>query len=189
MQAIRWRPDLMSYFDEQRKQGGEPTICKESTARRLTNLICHDGGQVHLVIDGIDECSLDDRKSTLTFLSALVQEIDQKSPGKLRLMIISQNESDIRKLLVNARELQIENSLNGHDIRLYSGEFAEKIGSKFELDRDTVMALQRITCWYAAGMCNSGAKQAITDCNRSISVCQAGSRKPTGSANSFGAAR
>lgn len=142
----------MSYFDEQRKQGGESTISKEQTAKRLVNLICHDGGQTYLVIDGVDECMPDEQKSALTFLSGLVQEVDQKSPGKLRLMVISQNEPEIRRALIGAAELELEKTHNGNDIQTYAGELTARIGSKFELDDEAIWTLKRRTCWYAAGM-------------------------------------
>lgn len=166
MQAVNWRPELMSYFDEQRKQSGESTISKEQTAKRLMNLICHDGGQTYLVIDGIDECSSEERKNTLTFLSAVVQEVDQKSPGKLRLLVISQNEPDVRRALVGAAELEIENTLNGRDIQSYAAQLTEKIHSKFDLDDDdddAIRNLHRRTCWYAAGISNWIMKHAFTD--------------------------
>lgn len=155
MQAVTWRPELMSYFDEQRLNGGEPTIFKEQTAKKLANLVFRDGGQVYLVIDGIDECSPDDRKSILSFLSTLVREIDQESPGKLRLIVISQNEPDIGRALVNATELQIGKQLNGDDIALYVETYTRRIGSKFGLDQDEVSALQKETCRYAEGISTS----------------------------------
>lgn len=150
-QAISWRPEVMAYFDEQRKSGGEPIICREQTTKKLTEIVCRGGDQTYLVVDGIDECSPKDRKSTLLFLNNLVRDNDEKYPGKLRLLVISQNEPDIRKLLNNPRELIIQPGLIDADIQSFVAQHTPTIAS-FGLESEEVEMVQQKICRNAAGI-------------------------------------
>lgn len=152
MQAIAWRPELTSYLDDQRQSSNEPNICRQRTAEKLTDLVYCSDNRVYIVIDGIDECALGERRSTLQFLHHLVQVNDQRGPGKLRLLIISQNEPDIEKLLATAKQLELQQNLNGDDIQLFVSRWTGKIGAKFRLTDEQMIDLERKTCWYARGM-------------------------------------
>lgn len=151
-QAIKWRPDLAAYLDEQRKQGGEqPSISRETTSKKLTKLVSHGAGRTYMVIDGIDECPPNDRTSILSFLSNLVRDVDAETPGMLRLLVISQNEPDIRKALSGPIELQIKKDLNAEDIRTFVSRNTQPLAD-FRLTPDEIELLQQKICLYAAGI-------------------------------------
>lgn len=150
-QATNWRPDVMAYFDEQRRHGGEVNIYKEQTIRKLTEIVCRGGGQTYLVVDGIDECSPDDRKSTLTFLNNLVRDADENDPGKLRLLVMSQSEPDIKRFLNSPAELLLQKEMNSADIKGFVVQHTQAF-EDLGLELDNIEIVQRNICLNAAGI-------------------------------------
>jgi len=150
-QAIDQRPDLIPYLNEQRRLGGGPTLELEKLARRLMEIVCQGGSRKYIIIDGLDECTSDNRFRILNFLMNLIQDLDVKEPGKKRLLIVSQNESDIKKALLSAQELELKWEHNRNDIEQFVARWARNIGDKFELNEEQEDYIRSITCRRAAG--------------------------------------
>ena len=150
-QQVGWYPNLVPFFNEQREEKGEVVLRSEKTAKTLLRAVSEEGDRQFIVIDGLDECLPQERKSILTFLQSLVEKIDDREPSKLRLLIISQDEFDIRKLLSGAREFRIQATHNAADIDLFVQTWTKKIRSKFDLDEGNSDYIQRQTCTAAAG--------------------------------------
>jgi hypothetical protein len=91
--------------------------------------------KVYIVVDGIDECDVSERKSILSFFTSLI-ELDDL-PGKIRALFVSQDENDIRKLLRTASVLRLTDSHNKSDIESYATQWSSKIQNKFGLPEET----------------------------------------------------
>ena len=52
-----------------------------------------------LIIDSLDECDQNERKLILEFFNELINLCDSTKPGKVRLLIASRDEPDIKKSL------------------------------------------------------------------------------------------
>lgn len=151
MHAIQHCDDLIPYFNEQQQRGGEPILSNEKKAMNLLQTFCRGGNRKYLIIDGLDECAMDQRKSILSSFSGLIKDIDQRDPGKVRLLIVSQDEPDIAKALVEATELRLRTEHNQDDIKHYVEIWAEKIKSKFTLNEEQKQHIAKRTCWQANG--------------------------------------
>ncbi|KIX96919.1 uncharacterized protein Z520_07033 [Fonsecaea multimorphosa CBS 102226] len=151
-QQIDWYPDLvLPYFEEYRRQSGEPVLTLEKVAKRLFETVSEQGQRQYIILDGLDECRSEERKLILLFLTSLVKRIDDREPSKLRLLVVSQDEPDIRKLLSSAEEFPIKPEDNKQDIRTFVQVWIGKIQERFRLGDDASSSLARRTCHNAAG--------------------------------------
>ena len=72
-----------------------------------------------LVIDGLDECNANERKSLLDFLVEITNLCDRQNAGKIRVLIWSRDEPDFKKYLPLAALLRLENQDTAKDIEHY----------------------------------------------------------------------
>ncbi|OQV01238.1 NACHT domain-containing protein [Cladophialophora immunda] len=150
-QQIYWYPVLVPYFNEQRLQRGEAVLTFDKTAKNLFETVCEEGERQYIVLDGLDECRPEERKSILSFLTSLVTRIDGRNPSKLRVLIVSQEEPDIRRWLSSAEEFPLKREDNSQDIRTFVQARIAEIQRKFELSVEASNLLAEHTCRNAAG--------------------------------------
>jgi hypothetical protein len=134
-QLVSHNRDLLPVYYEKKLKGQE-ILNSEATARSLLEL-CFEASTTHfIVIDGLDEFSIGDRTSAVQFISSIVEKSDNKSPmiGKIRVLFMSQDLKDMRKLLPVAAVLEIRPSHVEPDIRTLVTQQAHKLASGSELD-------------------------------------------------------
>lgn len=156
MQQLQWYPNLVSYFHEQRQQKTD-VILTEPAARQLFETVAWESDRQYIILDGLDECEKEDRKMIMSFLTALITKIDGKKPSKVRLLVISQTEPDIRRLLDRAREFEVKADHNKQDIEVFVRAWMVKLQRSFDLPDTVVTALGQQTCRYAEGTEHSRA--------------------------------
>ncbi|KAF7918225.1 uncharacterized protein EAE98_009837 [Botrytis deweyae] len=106
--------------------------------------------RTYLIIDGLDECEPLQRRILLSTLVSIVQKT--LYPGMLRLLIVSQNEPDIKRQLRQCSDLRLSSSCNRCDIEVYSRVWAEKIQQKFVVSDDTKTHIIKAVSEGADGM-------------------------------------
>lgn len=127
-------PDLLPYCFEKYTKSGETILTSMHLAKQLVQIFCDSNVKLRLIVDGVDECSETDRKALLHYLTTLVEETTSTTSGKLRILIVSQQYGDIRRLLSSAASLTVELEHNGNDIRDYVDCKMEVIAQRFNLD-------------------------------------------------------
>lgn len=150
-QCVRRKGELMPYFDEQRRNEREPLLRSDTIARRLMDTVCRESQRLYIILDGVDECRPEQRKSILSQLNAIVRDVDQKQPSKVRLLVISQNELDIRRALTNFDEFEILPKHNKDDISVFVSDWVTKIQQRFDLDAEQAHHIGVMTCFHAKG--------------------------------------
>ncbi len=133
-----------------------------NTAKQLLQLFCEKTTKLFLVVDGLDECSETERRVLADYLNELVEKSEASTPGKLRLLIVSQMEGDIKKLLFNAATLTISSEHNGDDIRAFVDQKMISIAEAFELDKAETEHVASATCARASGACIPVYKGSLT---------------------------
>jgi len=171
MQQVNWYPNLVSYFHEQRHQKSEVTLTLESTARQIFETIAWERDRQYIVLDGLDECPKEARKMILSFLTSLITKVDAKTPSKVRLLVISQPESDIRHLLQRAQQFEVKADDNGEDIAIFVQFWMQMLQEKFGLESGIVRSLEQRTCALAKGKNYSSACIMSLTKRRTILVC------------------
>lgn len=171
MQQVNWYPNLVSYFHEQRHQKSEVTLTLDSTARQLFETIAWERDRQYIVLDGLDECPKEARKLILSFLTSLIAKIDAKTPSKVRLLVVSQPESDIRHLLERAQQFEVKADDNAEDIAIFVKRWMSRLHEKFGLESGIVSSLEERTCALTKGKNYTSACVMSLTKRRSILVC------------------
>jgi hypothetical protein len=112
----------------------------------------------YIVIDGLDECETVERKQILDFFVSLVGECEGDEPGKLRILFVSQEYPDIKRVLHSSALASIAPSIvklapadNQNDIQMYARDLTSNIKSKFDLDSGQEHHLLSLTVERAHG--------------------------------------
>ena len=99
--------------------------------------------RVMIIIDGLDECGREEKKSLIVWFKALTETVADENPGQVRCLFVSQDDGDIRKFLITVPEIHIRPEDNRTDIEAYIKHKAMDIQEKFELPdlrRDQIVA-------------------------------------------------
>lgn len=105
----------------------------------------------YIIIDGLDECDIVERKSVLSFFNSVVEKLDAKDPGKMRVLFVSQDENDIKNALLTATVITLETKDNESDIRSFVRNLTIEIQPTYDLDDHQVEYVIDSTCARAQG--------------------------------------
>jgi hypothetical protein len=115
-------------------------------AKALLESFCQKIPKQYIILDGLDECDIAERKMILSLFTTMVDRFDAYEPGKLRVLFISQDFNDIRKALLTAAAMSLGPADNQHDIKLYVDAWAPKIQQKHELNNEQIEHIRTSTC-------------------------------------------
>ncbi|TVY15598.1 Vegetative incompatibility protein HET-E-1 [Lachnellula arida] len=144
--------ELVPYCYDKISSTGELTLTTTALAEQLLKIFFEKLGRQFIVIDGLDECDLAQRKLLLSFFTKMVDHCDERDPGKLRVLFVSQSSPDIEKALQLATVLRLTAEDNKNDIATYVGHWCTKIQRKYDLESSTVEFIRESTCLRASGM-------------------------------------
>ncbi|KAK6819489.1 hypothetical protein PG987_015972 [Apiospora arundinis] len=86
--------------DEKRAESRQESLDQIKIVQQLLERFCEsDAKQQFVIIDGLDECKLDDRETIIGFWTSMVDKIAMYKPGKLRVLLVSRDMADIRNML------------------------------------------------------------------------------------------
>ena len=140
--------ELLPYCHEKMHASGDAILSSMHTAKLLLKLFCEKLPSIFMILDGLDECSSTERRVLVDCLTDLVDS----TPGRLRLLIISQAEGDIKKLLSSADRLTITLEHNADDIRSYVKSRMVEVVRTFEIEAGESDHVVNLTCAGASGM-------------------------------------
>lgn len=152
-QLIGHNRDLLPTLYEKRMHGQE-VLSDEGTAKTLVELFCDTSMKQFIVIDGLDELSDIQRKNVVQCLDSIIDKTDGYSPGRIRVLLISTDLADMRRLVqstdrVDVYELHPDNTLK--DIKRYVTKQASRLRNEFKLSNEDLERARRLTCENANG--------------------------------------
>jgi hypothetical protein len=155
-QLLDQYPELMPHCHTQYATSGEPGLRSFSKAKKLLEDFCASIPKQFIVIDGLDECEATQRKQLLDLFAQLVTDCDADEPGKLRVLIVSQDWPDIKKALhpdgkIVAKTLSLTSTDNEKDIRVYVNDLAGQIKDRHDLNEEQTDYLINLTMNRAQG--------------------------------------
>ena len=122
---------VLHYLYEEASKSNEAVLSTTVVAKRLLEVALNSCGRVYIVLDGLDECSRDDRKELTSWFQDLVASLPRACLGAIRCLFISQEDGFARKDLGMLSQIKIMPADNTADIEAFCGEWHEKIESKF----------------------------------------------------------
>jgi hypothetical protein len=188
-QLLTQFPQMLPPCHTRRTSSGEPTLRSSTITKKLFEDFCETIPKLFIIIDGLDECEKDERRHVLDVLTEVVGLCDTKEPGKLRLLLVSQDYVDIRNGLHSSaisrrapRILQISDIDNEGDIRAYTRVWVERISSRFSpFTEEMSEYLRNLTVANAKG--TAAAAQSIVSSplttRRNVFICQTGFAQPS----------
>ncbi|KAK7998319.1 hypothetical protein PG989_006359 [Apiospora arundinis] len=161
LKSILWQmaghdDDLLPVCDEKRAEGRQESLDQIKIVQQLLERFCEsDATQQFVVIDGLDECKLDDRETIIGFWMSMVEKISMHKPSKLRVLLVSRDMADIRnmlKLSINTKILDLDPADTNQDIEGYLEWVAPELQKKFRLSEAQKRDLLRSVFTRAEGM-------------------------------------
>ncbi|KAK7981452.1 hypothetical protein PG988_003690 [Apiospora saccharicola] len=128
--------ELLPFCDSKRADGGQESLDEIKIVKQLLESFCEYDLHQFVIIDGLDECESADRETIVSFWESMVEKSALYKPGKLRVLLISQDLADIRSLLrlsITAEVLELDPADTNLDIERYLGEVAPRVQAKFGL--------------------------------------------------------
>ncbi|KAK5993831.1 Gastrula zinc finger protein xLCGF3.1 [Cladobotryum mycophilum] len=161
-QMTGYSDDLLPTMEEMQR-GRSGSLNDDEVAKTLIEYFCGTNMKQFIVIDGLDELISDDyrngacdgdRKKLVKFLQATIDKVDEVQPGKVRLLLVSTDLTDMRKLVetednVDVYELRLGSTTR--DIRQYVTSKLSDLRSDEEIEPDLNEA-ERIICQNAQGV-------------------------------------
>jgi len=109
-QFVQQNRDLLPFLYEECASSGQVQI------RDLLKPTCKGIEDGFILVDGLDECSIPERRKLLTYLPQLISEANEDQENTLRGLFVSRDEGDIRNLLSKGVTRTIEARDNEIDI-------------------------------------------------------------------------
>ncbi|KAK3315983.1 hypothetical protein B0H66DRAFT_274517 [Apodospora peruviana] len=152
-QMVSHNEDLLPSCYEKRGRG-EERLHDLATIKSLLDLFCEYDMNQFIVIDGLDECIAAEIKPLVQYWASVVDKCDNYKPGKIRVLLVGQDISDIRKLacMQSADIFELHPTQSGRDIHKYLDVQFEKLQKEYDLTEDEARMAQELICSKAEGM-------------------------------------
>lgn len=144
--------DLVPYCHDKYLASGELKLVSFNLAKQLLDLFCERLQKMYIIIDGLDECDIAERKLILSCVNSILEKNDARDPGRIRVLFVSQDENDIKEALPTAAVIALGPTDNEDDIRSFVRRSTTKIQLKHELDDKQAVYIMDTTCARARGM-------------------------------------
>jgi hypothetical protein len=100
-------------------------------AKELLDLAINNCKSVYIILDGIDECSREERKSITSWFRKLIEELPPSHAETIRCLFVSQDDGPARKDFAGISAITVRSQDNKADIEEYSAVWALRIKEKF----------------------------------------------------------
>ncbi|KAH8586783.1 C2H2 domain-containing protein [Bisporella sp. PMI_857] len=151
-QLLNHSRGLIPYCYDKYMSSGELNLTSTALAEQLLKLCFEKIPKQFIIIDGLDECSPAQRKLVLSFFTSMVDKCDEREPGKLRILFVSQDFPDIEKALQVADVMKLGPEDNENDIKAYVYDWSKKIKKKYYLNDIQLKFIEESTLIRSQGM-------------------------------------
>ncbi len=151
-QLLTQHRDLLPHFYDQLLSSGQSSLTSPKLCQDLLHIALQHGQKTHVIIDGLDETIASERRAILSWFNLEVDACNKQDPGRLRILYVSQDEPDIRKLLQTSSMFRLTADNVREDIALFVQYWAAKIQQKFHVVDSDVNVIVSSVCERADGI-------------------------------------
>lgn len=154
-ETLKLNHDLLFpvYDEKYSHQNMEPVLRRVKDIEELLRIAILNCPSVHIVIDGIDECPREDRKTIVQWFRTLVENLDPRDQERIRILFVSQDDGPARRDFSGLASLKIEPADNRQDIERFAVVESRRIQSEFGLDGDMATGIASKIQAVAGGAC------------------------------------
>jgi len=130
-QLLKQNKEMLPYLFEEASNSSDSVLTNLATSKELLDMGIRNCKSVYIILDGIDECSKDERKSITSWFRNLIEELPPSNAEAIRCLFVSQDDGAARKDFAGLSTIAISARDNKNDIEEYSTIWAERIKEKF----------------------------------------------------------
>jgi hypothetical protein len=130
---VRHDDILLSYVYEEAATCGERPLKTKKRAEDTLEMALKSLGQVYIVIDGLDECKVNEKSTISSWFKNVVNSECQYGSTHIRCLFLSQVDRETSKLLKFIPQFSIGHAGLARDIRVFCEIEGAKIKRKFGL--------------------------------------------------------
>ena len=119
---------------------------------KLLDLAFGNCTSAYIILDGLDECSREERKLIAQRFRKLVEDLPPTDPERLRCLFISQDDGAARKDFSGISRIKISTEDNKHDIEEYSRIEAGRLQETLEMSDEKASTIARTVSNSVGGM-------------------------------------
>lgn len=135
----------------EKRMRGEERLNDLATIKFLLDLFCDYEMNQFVIIDGLDECQPADVKPLVQYWASVVEKCDNYKPGKIRVLLVSQDMAEIRKLMQSADILDLPPEQSHSDISRYLSKQFSRLQREFDLTETEARVSQELICSRSQG--------------------------------------
>ena len=124
-------------------KSGEAVLSSTAMAKELLT-VALQSRKTYIVLDGIDECSRDQRKDICAWFSSTVDSLPRDKMDDIRCLFISQDDGIARKDFSTIPSINIAPDDNRSDIEAFAKDWHCKITSRFGHLDDASLNFSRV---------------------------------------------
>lgn len=150
---LNHRSVLVPYCYSKMHGSQDSTLITEGSAEQLFEMLCREIDKQYIIIDGLDECRIEQRRILLHILTRTVQKCDEKLDwGSPRLLVVSHKLGDIEDAMKIGYALELRRDDNRKDIKAFATNEISRLRAKFpQLELDVAEEIQELTEGYSQG--------------------------------------
>jgi hypothetical protein len=172
VQLLHQHLDLLPYVYEKCTSSGEVTLESLVMLKDLFDSILRVSKSAFVILDGIDECDRGERGRILTYINATASSIEKEGGDVPKVLYISRDEGDIRKILSKVPTKTITPQDNEQDIKQYTTSQSADVQDKFEIHDSLCENIVSMVCDRARGVLLYVHAKTTTNIHcRHVSVC------------------
>jgi hypothetical protein len=136
-QLVQQNTDLIPYFFEEATNSTEPILTSPPVTNKLLDMSIRNCKSVYIILDGIDECSREERKLITSWFRKIIEELPPTNAESIRCLFVSQDDGPARKDFAGLLAITIRSQDNEADIEEYSSVWVGRIKEKFAISDQT----------------------------------------------------
>jgi hypothetical protein len=158
-QILKQDRNLLLYFYQQCCDSTEAVLTSPEKVNKLLDFAFKNCKSAYIIIDGLDECERDQRKSIAQWFRTLVESLPVAEPWRLRCLFISQNDSLARKDFDEISSLSIGPDDIKNDLDSFCQHEADQLRSSLQLSEERANSIASTVAQRAGGIENIASHQ------------------------------
>ncbi|KAJ5530063.1 hypothetical protein N7527_003456 [Penicillium freii] len=151
-QILEQDQNLLLYFYQECCDSKEAVLTSPEKVTKLLEFAFKHCKSAYIIIDGLDECERDQRKSIAQWFRTLVESLPITEPWRLRCLFTSQNDSLARKDFDEIASLTIRPDDIKNDLQDFCRREADQLRASLYISEDMAHSIAATVAQQAGGM-------------------------------------